>query len=605
MSHKRKPFILAVLVSLFIFVLGYVPINGENNSFEAGSAAENNLTTIYHLNDGDMNEKQLSSIAMLNHITVLSQEINASSNSRLYLDNVYSDIVNNINPNAVDEDSMYQIRVLLNTIHAYQSIETKRERIQYIYEQNQANAIQHAIPSPMSILNIVQSTNPMKALVSVVFLAVDSANSYKSYLNDVDQKYIESGWQLDDAAADNLHESRKEAFTYMVKMCQKNNLDGRLALNEKSVEDFVTWENNSNPTRRIDFLEKNESTYQAYGKYWLILAESYYEIGEYQKCLDSIEKYEELGIDTFRKDHDLAKASSMAIDSASQLYSGSKYVTTAEHYLDIILNNIESEDWLLRYFASQSFMSLYSQTNKKEYLQKAYDLAEENVNYLINVQHDKNKEYTSDLVKEVAKKDATKQQKEEVNQYNKWIEEERKVAVPPVYQPLVLNCDLLFGLAEELNISSTEKSRLNEILHAENQPLFLVRQLDNLYRFDNKSEVTSDDFGFDGELVKIPAVFVEQGASIKVTVKNGSDVKTYEDWIIDKVTRGTKDNVETYTVVFSSKAIKKLKYSTGTTVEIELLPPEESNYDGMSAKFNTTVGKKFIFLDDVKFEMVK
>ena len=288
MSHKRKPFILAVLVSLFIFVLGYVPINGENNSFEAGSAAENNLTTIYHLNDGDMNEKQLSSIAMLNHITVLSQEINASSNSRLYLDNVYSDIVNNINPNAVDEDSMYQIRVLLNTIHAYQSIETKRERIQYIYEQNQANAIQHAIPSPMSILNIVQSTNPMKALVSVVFLAVDSANSYKSYLNDVDQKYIESGWQLDDAATDNLHESRKEAFTYMVKMCQKNNLDGRLALNEKSVEDFVTWENNSNPTRRIDFLEKNESTYQAYGKYWLILAESYYEIGEFQKCLDSI-----------------------------------------------------------------------------------------------------------------------------------------------------------------------------------------------------------------------------------------------------------------------------------------------------------------------------
>ena len=51
---------------------------------------------------------------MLNHMTVLSQEINASSNSRLYLDNAYSDIVNNINPNAFDEDSLNQIKVLLH-----------------------------------------------------------------------------------------------------------------------------------------------------------------------------------------------------------------------------------------------------------------------------------------------------------------------------------------------------------------------------------------------------------------------------------------------------------------------------------------------------------
>lgn len=78
-----------------------------------------------------MSDKQMSSISMLNYMTVLSQEINSSSNSRLFLDNAYSDIVNNINPNAVDEDSMEQIRVLLNTIYAYQSIETKRERIKY------------------------------------------------------------------------------------------------------------------------------------------------------------------------------------------------------------------------------------------------------------------------------------------------------------------------------------------------------------------------------------------------------------------------------------------------------------------------------------------
>ena len=69
-----------------------------------------------------MSDKQLSSISMLNHMTVLSQEINASSNSKLYLDNAYSDIVNNINPNAIDEESLDQIKVLLNLKYDFETL---------------------------------------------------------------------------------------------------------------------------------------------------------------------------------------------------------------------------------------------------------------------------------------------------------------------------------------------------------------------------------------------------------------------------------------------------------------------------------------------------
>jgi len=228
------------------------------------SSSDQNNTELKKL----MSQKQMSSVAMLNHMTVLSQEINSSKNSRLFLDNAYSDIVNNINPNAVDEDTMSQIRILLNTIYSYQSIETKRDRLQYIYEQNQANAVQKAIPNPLSVLNVIQADNPLKSLASIVFLAIDSASSYQSYISEVDNKYLQDGWILDDEAASNLHESRKETFSYMVEMCQKYALDGKLALNEKSVENFVNWENNSNLTRRIDFLEKNVETYKAYGKYW-------------------------------------------------------------------------------------------------------------------------------------------------------------------------------------------------------------------------------------------------------------------------------------------------------------------------------------------------
>ncbi len=129
-----------------------------------------------------MTDKQLSSISMLNHMTVLSQEINASANSKLYLDNAYSDIVNNINPNAVDEDSMAQIKVLLNTIYAYQSIETKRERLKYIFEQNQAKALQQAVPNPILVHAV--SGNPIKTLFAISVMAVYATASYKNYLDE-------------------------------------------------------------------------------------------------------------------------------------------------------------------------------------------------------------------------------------------------------------------------------------------------------------------------------------------------------------------------------------------------------------------------------------
>ena len=552
-----------------------------------------------------MSDKQMSSISMLNYMTVLSQEINSSSNSRLFLDNAYSDIVNNINPNAVDEDSMEQIRVLLNTIYAYQSIETKRERIKYIYEQNQANAIQKAIPSPLTVLNVVQSADPISALVSIAYMAVDASTSYRSYLNEVDSQYLEDGWVLDDSAAENLHESRKEAFTYMVEMCQKHDLDGKLALNEKSVESFVDWENNSNVTRRIDYLEKNQQTYQAYGKYWLVLAESYYEKKDYEKCLTAIETYEGMHIDTFRKDHELAKASSMAIVAADEVYNNARYIPVVNHYLDLILANIEPEDWMLRYFAAQTYMTLYAKANKEEYLENAYNLVETNVNYLIDVQHDKNEEYLADIVKAEAGKNSTKEQKKEIKTYNKWLEEERKVALPPVYQALVTNCDLLFALADELDVSEREKQKIEEILFAGDSPLFLNEPLNALYHFDKSDSSQDYEVEFDGKNFIIPAIILEQGTTLKVTVKDTDGENVYDEWSVDKVSRGTKGKIETFTATYTNNDIKKQKYSDNTKVVLEVIPPAENNYDTMRYEFKTKVSKKFKVINDIKFEMVR
>jgi len=586
-----------ILSGVMCVTSSMIVVAEQSNTFEISimqqrKNEENNLT---------LTEKQTSAISMLNYITVLSQEINSSSNSKLYLDNAYSAIVNNINPNAVDNDSMSEIRTLLNTINAYQSIATKRERLRYIYQQNQAKAIQKALPNPMSILNIVQADNPAKALISSIYMAVDSKSSYESYVSESSDKYMQDGWALDDEASENLYESRTDAFAYMVEMCNENDLDGKLALNENAVAEFVKWENNTNVTRRIEFLEKNQSTYCAYGKYWLVLAESYYDAGEYQKCLNAINKYEAMDIIIFRKDHDFAKTLTIGLAAAGEIKEDIFYVNIADHYLDLLLDNMETNDWTLRYVAATSYMDLFKKTDDKAYLVKAYDLIKENVNYLIDEQYTQNDIYMAEILKQTAKKTDSKETKKEIDNYNKWIKEERKRELPPVYEPLVMNCELLFGLADELGISRSEQKTVNNMLHSGDKPLFLVAQLENKYTFDSSNKVSIPDIEFDGKKLYIPANLLSQGTQIRAYIIDESETNSVEDWNLIEVDRGKETTVDKFIVTYESKIVKKYDFKDGDRVRIDIIPPDNSVYDTISFTFSVSVTKKLKILSDTKF----
>jgi len=570
-----------------------------SNTVYAAESENNKVIT-----SNEMSEKQLSSLSMLNYMTVLTQEINASSGSKVYLDSAYSSIVNNINPNAVDDDTLYEIQSLLNTIEAYRSIDTRRERLQYLYEQNQAKAMQQAVPNPMSVLNVVQSGSPAKALVSVLYLAVDSQSSYQSYVSDVDTRYMQDGWQLDDEAAENLHECRKDAFSYMVEMCQKYDLNGDLALNEKSVENFVKWKNNSNTDRVIAFLEGEEETYQAYGYYWLVLARKYYEKEQYRECIRCIDKYDSMKVDTFRYDKEYAKTLAFGLAAADEAFSGDKYIEVAHSYLEGICNNTESEDWALKYLAAEEYMNLYNTTGEKRDLLKAYDLAKENVNYLIDRQVELNHAYLDDVKTIKAEKSDTAAKKKEIKQYNKWVQEERKKELPPVYQPLVMNTQLLYGLADKLQKPESEKQFLNALFYDEENPVFLVKQLATLY-CPVDDETDTKEIVFDGKKIEIPACYLCLGTTVKVSVKSGDKPIVYDDWKLDEVKRTDDKDVSDFIATYSSKKIAKQKYGDGAIVEITIAPPEEGAYSPLEFKFEGQQKKKLLVLNDITFHEVK
>lgn len=112
---------------------------------------------------------QRNSINMLNYITVLTQAINESSGSRVLLESVKSSLFSNIYPNSVDTKTQSQINNLWRTIDAYSMIAVKRDRLEYIYEQNRAQALRQAIPNPLSLLSAVQSGSILKGAVSVLW----------------------------------------------------------------------------------------------------------------------------------------------------------------------------------------------------------------------------------------------------------------------------------------------------------------------------------------------------------------------------------------------------------------------------------------------------
>ena len=162
--------------------------------------------------------EQKNSIAMLNYLATLAQEINASRNSRMFLEEAYAALINNTNPQEVNEITESHLASLLDLIEKYRVIAVKRERLEYIYNQNKAKAIREAIPNPVSVLSAASSLDVKRLVASIAYMAIDSVSSYNAYNDELDQSFLQDGWALDDEEANALHESRKNAFLFMIEI---------------------------------------------------------------------------------------------------------------------------------------------------------------------------------------------------------------------------------------------------------------------------------------------------------------------------------------------------------------------------------------------------
>lgn len=550
--------------------------------------------------DDGLTAEQKNSIAMLNYLATLAQEINASRNSRMFLEEAYASLINNTNPEEVNELTESHLCSLLDTIEEYRVIAVKRERLEYLYNQNKAQAIREAIPNPMAVLSAATSLDVKRLVASVAYMAVDSITSYNAYNDELDQAFLSDGWALDDEAAAALHESRKYAFLFMIDMVRTENLPGELALSEKAVEDFVTWTTNDNIVQRLQFLESEADTYRGFGNYWLARAECYYELKDYESCLESIEKYMEYQADIFRKDYYLAQIMPKAIAAASEVYSKQEYIDYAEAHLKILVDNTESNEWALRYFTAQVYMDLYAKTNDIKYLDQAYDLTLNNVNFLVNEQKKLTSTYLADVQEVAIPDDATKDEKNQIKDYNKTLKNNRKTELPSIYEPLLLNCELLFALLEKVDVSASERAKIDSILGVSGTNVFLTKPLINRYASTAKTINVTATFG--KTTLTIPVYCVSANSVVRVSVTENGKTTVYEDWTIKEVKR-SDEGFESFAVTYTSENAKDQAWSANSTVLVEIFDEAGSEYDPVVIRFKVSKYSKFIW-ETVEFEQV-
>lgn len=562
----------------------------------------------------ELSKEQKNAMAMLNYLALTTEEIHNSKNSRLLLEDIYTSLLNEINPGSIDDITQSHLNNVRDVIKEFLNIDTKREMLKYIHNREKAAAIRSAIPNPMAILSIANAGDFKRMAMSVAYTVVDSYNSYQSANDSADHTYFLSGWELDQEESNVILRNRDYTFNYMTDIVQEYGSEsdkallGKLTLNEKAIENFAQICAIDEVQRKIERLTYEQETYKLFGNYWLELADCYYETEEYQKCLDCVARYIELDISIFRRDFNIVPILPKAIVACQSVYSGREYVEQAKFFADAILANANPDDWSVRYFAAQTYMDLYSKTEDETYLTTAYEVIKHNVSELIEEQIKLNNTYLQELQpitltekqKKVLTPEEKDQEQERIDAQNDELEAIRKTELPPAYEPLVLNCELLFGLAEKLEIEDSEKAIISSILQNDSGNIFLSKPVNNKFRFQDVAENYTMEITKD-ELI-IPVNLLAPEAKVTATVTHDGNVTLFDDFILEEVVRNG-ETVDSFAAYYTSELMDDFTWFAEAEITITI----DNGEFGAPLEFRFRVveySDNWIFSDSVTFESV-
>lgn len=335
-----------------------------------------------------------------------------SQNNRTVLDEIYSF---DWYPDISLTNSHY-IADFRSDISEFKSIDVKRERLEYIYNQKKSMEIASLVPNALSVATVAFSSgNPKRAIIAIAGTALSSINSYLSTKQKNELEKIQDQWNLDDEASKVFNNLTNSIFINLTALSQNYGFSRSDFASPETIKEFVKIVEDENTTAKDIIMRfvgnRTEEELSKFSDYWRIIATAYYELEDYKSALSSIKKYEECFEDVFYHDENYAQMmmiKAYCIDELS--IDKTEIVDELVKIADAIYNNfLEGEGWVQKYYCYQIYMDIADYTGDKSYLVKAFALLNEvfytNImTYAYNLEDYLSFQFHEDIVKGIDQK---------------------------------------------------------------------------------------------------------------------------------------------------------------------------------------------------------
>lgn len=548
-------------------------------------------------------ETVTTGINLLNEFTYYTTLVK-EENSRIGLDSLYDDVLNNYDPQSIDAATNDRMVMLLNTITDLKIIDLQKERLEIIYDYKKSQIIASALPSVFSVIGTVKYlgdaaksfvefveeggedmiggvTSAVQGLGIIASSITSSYYTHNAAKDTLKAEYLKEKYELEYSQMRDINNILTKSLTYQNSYANSNSVDQKYVLNQKLAESFASCIVGDNKGKALDYLMDRRNQYNYFPRYWLELAALYYQNGMYNKCLETIDYY--------NKYYDYKQIYRKNIRYGQILvYGVSAYLNTCDNtemivdkvlpWLEIIQENTADEDWYQRYYCAMVYMNIYGRTGDRGYLKSAYQLIKLNINTLYDRQKELNDAYTNEI-KEPSNdeyKQMTSKAEAETKEYYKNLKADQK-KLPQMDPSFVSNLKIIIHLIQYFSIGSIDDiSYVKDVIFAPQLRAYLTGDKyaeGNLYVYSEK------DFGLhmpwliafgNSMVLKIPAVFLNDGSKIFFKYDNQEDyVQYWNPQSKEKNVEGIKevkisnvkrsDNAEKYTVELTFSLTNDMK----------------------------------------------
>ena len=244
-----------------------------------------------------------------------------------------------------------------NDISEFKSIDVKRERLEYIYNQKKSMEIASLVPNALSVATVAFSSGDLKrAIISIAGTALSSINSYLTTKQKNELEMIQEQWNLDDEASKVFNNLTNSIFINLTALSQNYGFSRSDFASPETIKEFVRIVEDENTTAKDIIMRfvgnRTEEELSKFSDYWRIIATAYYELEDYKSALSSIKKYEECFEDVFYHDENYAQMmmiKAYCIDELS--IDKTEIVDELVKIADAIYNNfLEGEGWVQKYY---------------------------------------------------------------------------------------------------------------------------------------------------------------------------------------------------------------------------------------------------------------